>query len=290
MIKTPTQTNQEAPTRRNSRWVMLLIALPILGLALFQAPACAPQGHDALQISGVSECGSDTATNVLVASGVYDISFGTTYSMALQVSNWLAQTSNPAQFKSETNSISVTELQIWFEYPEGFSLAGGGAALYADKSAPYIQRVYFRVEPTTQGDFTGLLANQTQGQQIEASVLQTGIIPRETILLWRNAQELNEAAFPTTGMSFQVLAHITVVGKTLAGSVVRSEEMPFPIRVCNCCLNGRGATAGAPAVVTACNTASSRGTACRETINLGNDFANRCPGQDGVCLGLEATP
>lgn len=254
-----TQPNPTEP-RRILRRVAVFSLFILLSLgSMLNYSGCLPV-PTMLQVANILPCGSSDI-NKPVGAGFFDLSLSG-YLMTIGLQNMLAQTGNTALLKPETNYIEIKEIKVWFEYPAQFSLLGAGAELYT-KANPKITKVYFRLAPKTTVNFSG---GGTVGGStvVEADIISFSLVPVETLAKWGTASELKAAQL---GNKFTVIAHITISGATLTGSIMQTQELTFPLTPCRGCLDLR----------------QGKILLCNKTFQLG-DQGSGCVGQDGICL------
>lgn len=266
-------STKEKQARSTLRRLLLFAGILLCtGSFMVNTSGCLPQPI-MFQLANVYPCGENTGggNTTKLVSGLADISL-TGYRMTFGLQNWLTVNGDPSALRPETNYIQVKEAKIFFEYPANFSLKGSGGSELHTEQNPYIKKIFFRLDPTIEGDLQGLQAGAGGGglQANENLLNLGGIIPPETIARLLSAAELKAA---TTGFKLEVLVHIQFSGVTLSGAELKTHELIFPLKICDGCLNFLPASLKKPK------------SACAEEIVEGesNDKAE-CVGSNDVCF------
>ena len=149
------------------------------------------------------ECDVGTSGEISRSAGVWDISFGSGYSINPHVRNDLLSTADPANLRGEANHIQIEGFDFTVVTP-----AGIGASI-----------------PTAGFVAASGLAEASGGEYAFAGV---------PLFTFDVALALQNEVAP--GTFFEIFVDLNPVGETLSGRNMTGDNFTYPITVCNGCL------------------------------------------------------
>ncbi len=231
---------------RRSTTKSLLPALLLTLGSMPLIPSCA-DNNSSLFVVGVialepGQCtAKPDATAELLAGGVLDVAFSSTYSAFVLVDNQLTERGSREQLRSETSRIALRGAEVTLTTLDGRTLGN-----YSTVGTGFV--------------------NASEGDVPSYAAMSVNIIPSA---LGTNPAVVNAGS---------VLAKIRVFGDTLGNISVTSSELDFPIRICEGCLVTYPTDAADPSVPVGgdykCTTAAS-------TTQTTTDVPPCIVGQDG---------
>ncbi len=242
------------------------IVTSVLFAALFVAAGiwgCLP-GSTALLIDKITNC--DEGDNP-ITEGLLDVQVAEAYVMKVYLINMLTQTASTAEFRAEANFIDVKEIHNWFEVENKNIKIPLDPTFFPTKQKPYVVKVFLPLRPELAADFTGAAGvggggGTTATALPQSSPLSFQLIPPTMVSAWK---KVVPNILKANGLKrLRIISHIKFVGYTRAGYTITSQEITFPIYICDNCLNNQDPKKPAPACVTTSPT-------------------GRCVGQDGIC-------
>jgi len=230
--------------RRSTTKSLLSVGLLTLG-SLGLTTSCA-DNNSSMFIVGVISIDASTCvakpdnTAVLLAEGVMDLAFTSSYTAWLLVGNQLTERASAEQLRTETSRVSLRGAEVTLTTLDGrelgnYSTVGTG---FSDASS---------------------------GDVAAYSAMAVNVIP--------SALGTSDAV----RRARTVLAKIRVFGETLGNTAVTSSELHFPIRVCEGCLVNYPTDARDPLTPTyECTTSTSTQQTTASPCVLGQDRAFGC--------------
>ena len=189
--------------RRSTPKSLISVFLLTLG-SLALIPSCA-DNNSSLFVEGVMALDTTTCvakadnTAVLLAGGIMDVAFRTSYTAFVLVGNQLTERGSREQLRTETSRIALRGAEVTLTTLDGKTLGN-----YSTVGTGFV--------------------NASAGDVPSYAAMSVDIIPSA---LGSSSAVLNAGT---------VLAKIRVFGDTLGNIAVTSSELDFPIRVCNGCL------------------------------------------------------
>ena len=211
-------------------------------------PSCA-ENNSSLFVEGVMQLDSSTcvakpdSSAILLAGGVMDVAFRTSYTAFVLVGNQLTQRGSREQLRTETSRITLRGAEVTLTTIDGKVLGN-----YSTVGTGFV--------------------NASAGDVPAYAAMSVDIIP----------SALGTSAAVTGAGT--VLAKIRVFGDTLGNKAVTSSQLDFPIRICEGCLVGYPADARDPAAAGGaymCTSSASTTTSTDEPpCVLGQDESFSC--------------
>jgi len=189
--------------RRSTTKSLFSVGLLTLG-SLALIPSCA-DNNSSLFVVGVISIDASTCvakpdnTAVMLAEGIMDVAFTSSYTAFVLVGNQLTQRASSQQLRTETSRISLRGAEVTLTTLDGHTLGN-----YSTVGTGFVD--------ASAGDVPAYAA------------MAVNVIPPA---LGANASVRGAKV---------VLAKIRVFGETLGNAPVTSSELDFPIRVCEGCL------------------------------------------------------
>jgi hypothetical protein len=233
--------------RRSTKKTLLpAFMLTLSSVALI--PSCA-DNNSSLFVVGVMQLDPATcvakadSSAVLLAGGIMDVAFRTSYAAFVLVGNQLTQRGSREQLRTETSRIALRGAEVTLTTVDGKTLGN-----YSTIGTGFV--------------------NAAAGDVPAYGAMSVDIIP--------SALGANAAV---TGAN-TVVAKIRVFGDTLGNKSITSSELDFPIRICNGCLVTYPADARDPAAAGGAykctSSASTTTSAAAPPCILGQDEAFAC--------------
>lgn len=235
-------------------------AITALSLLLLSAQAGCLPGSTSILIGKITNCREGDQA---ITEGLLDVQVAESYTMKLSLINMLAVSASSAEFKSEANFIDVKEIKIWFEVANKNIKIPLDPNYFPTKSNPRVLKVFLPLPPSISADFAGLSTGGTTSTSLpQGEDIQFQLIPTNMINAWR---KIIPNILKSQGLQrMAIIAHIQFMGQTRAGITITSQEVTFPIYICDNCLNN--------------SDPKNPSLACQYPTNSG-----LCIGQDGIC-------
>jgi hypothetical protein len=200
--------------RRSTPKSLVSVFLLTLG-SLALIPSCA-DNNSSLFVVGVMGLDTTTCvakadnTAVLLAGGILDVAFRTSYTAFVLVGNQLTERGSREQVRTETSRIALRGAEVTLTTLDGKTLGN-----YSTVGTGFV--------------------NASSGDVPSYAAMSVDIIPSA---LGSSSAVINAGT---------VLAKIRVFGDTLGNTAITSSELDYPIRVCNGCLVAYPTEAADPA-------------------------------------------
>jgi hypothetical protein len=252
----------EVPMRRSTTQSLLSVGLLSFGV-LALVPSCA-DNNSSLFVVGVIDTSAASCvakpdtTVVMLANGVLDVGFTTSYTAFILVGNQLTQRGSREQLRTETSRVSLRGAEVTLTKVDGvtkireYSTVGTGFVDAATGDVPAYSAMAVNIIPSLLGGDPAVQALGT------------------------------------------VLAKIRVFGDTLGGTSVTSSELDFPISICKGCLIRYDTPEPAdPSQSTCASTSSTTQTEEAAPCVLGQDqtvSCTQCAAFSDLCKKFPTTP